>query len=468
MSRYVKLVSDNNGPFVDGTNKMVHFTIPDYGTIDFSKSRLNINTQIDNTEHMPAPFSFKKTGSDLLASNMDFIRNVKMQSSKKGMVEQVQEINVLRNTLSKHTKSAEKTGMSGDYSVYKPLSYNMKTGDIFADYERIGAVDSKFKQAPISNKMADVCPVFETNEVVNMAEMGETKLMVELDLSNLEFEVADLSATPAGKLGIANIANATGADLDVDTITTTAIYEDLTVSPYYVGQTISFDATGYAVATEHVITEIEWLATRALEITLATDITVPDGGITACVASPVAPTNFTATFISCDLSLCYVADELAEPLKPYKTFTTEKMTVPQQARLNHNFSIDPQCLSVYLCSLVTGTNKSEYDATTSWELFLNNESLTDGESVRIFSGLSKEKLMLALVNSGYKPEKLSDAEADVVGLMFEANVAKHYDVIASPVAYSPAQQQLQCRINTTDAGNAPSNLILFKQVVKSL
>src|SRR5210317_40311 len=195
MSRYVKLVSDNNGPFVDGTNKMVHFTIPDYGTIDFSKSRLNINTQIDNTEHMPAPFSFKKTGSDLLASNMDFIRNVKMQSSKKGMVEQVQEINVLRNTLSKHTKSAEKTGMSGDYSVYKPLSYNMKTGDIFADYERIGAVDSKFKQAPISNKMADVCPVFETNEVVNMAEMGETKLMVELDLSNLEFEVADLSAT---------------------------------------------------------------------------------------------------------------------------------------------------------------------------------------------------------------------------------------------------------------------------------
>lgn len=289
-SKFIKIQSQQNGNFTASNNR-VDFRIPaSMGNVSLKDSFVQLYARTSSGVDETIPIMLEWTASPAIKfNNVSLIKDAHWTSANKGMVERCRRVDILRDNMLDITRSTTQV-LSNSYmdaSQFKPLN----SGDqlsIFQQFSKEGAVSQdNADNVPIEIRCGDFLNSWNVNGVVPMDKMGDSTLHLELNLdkvravSNVEPVMADY-VDSENRNFMDDVNNTTGAVLNVDTLTTKAVYSSIEAVPFYVGMAVNWiyinDQAGGGVREIKTgkITALTYGDDGKATITLNTSVAVAD------------------------------------------------------------------------------------------------------------------------------------------------------------------------------------------------
>ena len=485
------LQSVQGGPF-NNSSRMIDIDIPAGHIVDMSKSFIQIECSITpNYAYFPTGVSnlvVSNIVSTVTPMNIDLIKNASLTSSTKGKLEDIRRVNVLSHNLLELSKSTSNK-MSTIDSLYQVFNYDNKIKlSPFVEFKKTGSINSNYRSVYLRIPMSHLFQLgldsaFDTNK------LGTTRIHLELDnLLNLEVNQVVLStplqriAGPAPSTGPYTIASGSS-------FTMAYVYDSLDQVPFFVGQsvTLTYTPTGGAVTNEDVtINALSFNEqTGILSVTTSKDFpvvaNVTYGSISMKEYEPVG-TNADGTFniLTAQLGLTVNngPSQSSNELQ-YYTFTTEEYNVGGQNFMNKVFEIEPECINTFLMQyannsanlLSNGVNIKSYrlriDGNDVVDRDINVNTLT-ASNTYLNDPLHYELVNRTFVNASMNLNNLTgvniNTDAQTLTNRFTSPNNQVF-VICSPTPITQNSKKYQVNLNSSSAIN---NVVLFKQVVRSL
>lgn len=522
MDTIVRYKSRQGGNFTTTLNK-VDFDIPE-GVYDFSKSHIELVTEysapiwadaLHTAEECVVPFVQRARGDSIRTfSPATYVRRVRLQSDNQGHLEDIDRVDVLRNSLSVYEQ--DKTGMESKY--YKSVSQSSMGNTEytpFVDLRYQGTVKSTRKQERIIIKLSELLELGKESLVpMDRQHLGRGQLSMDLELSNLSTvrSPQDITGVVGGLHPMATRASLLATLPAAQTIPINSI---LTVpfpvrenwkdkyDQLYVGAAVSLGLTGgitYAgalnnggefvitaitkgVAPTHypgagvapqnvllitfdqVINDTAVAATQTFGVDL--DLTAPTGGV-------------VPTYIEAQIVLHQINAPIGKIANlNYMTFTTELVATAGTA-WQQQYVVEPNAVNVFIANCPNQASLPFSTAPTlnDYRLALNGRPIMprtiEITSAGHFNTLHYELLSQAFINGTMKLDSLLESTLDLE----EANPADKTKpayinddtrslLIGTPVPITNNMKLFQVLLNQDTAG-AIGNIQLFKQIVRNI
>ncbi len=401
MERVIRISSQQSGDFND-TNNLVDFMIPP-AQYNFRDSYLELMTSITSDGAVvPVSLVFGANTNTQLVPNSKWVHRSRVRSMKYGVVEEIQDNDVLRQNLELYTRGLreikDKAFKEGGQVMDIP---EQQTNGIFTELRNQFGIASTYRQAPINVALKDI---FELGKMPNcpVDAMGGLHLNLELNagthgtgngkwsvvpalpaLQNVSASIAgDLQGSAGNTLSLRSYGNAgDSAGVLINRLAathkpgssafpifTTRTFADREDFPLYVGAkiTLAGSANGGAPAlgaNTGIIESITWVestpATNGAPFDTA-QILLEDAtnGFSAVgqngfysstlIGLATAPT-LTFRTLTANLVLKQILRPVAvRGMFSYMTFESEKFSQTANARLQQTFRLPPNCVNVFV------------------------------------------------------------------------------------------------------------------------
>lgn len=520
MDTIVRYKSRQGGNFTTTLNK-VDFDIPE-GVYDFSKSHIEILTEysaptwtdaLHTSQECVVPFVQRARGdSDRTFAPATYVRRARLQCDNQGHLEDIDRVDVLRNSLAVYEK--DKAGMESlGYKSVSQSSMSNTEYSSFVDLRYQGTVKSTRKQERVIIKLSELLELGKESVVpMDRSHLGRGQLSLDLELANLATvrSPADITGVVGGLHAMATRVSLTAT---LPAATTIPINSILTVpfparenwqdkyDQLYVGAAVTLTAGGtYAGALNNggvfVITGITKGVAPAHypnagvapeNVILITFNAVINDTAVAATQTFLVNLNLTAptggvvpTYIEAQLVLHQINRPIGKIANlNYMTFSTELVATAGTA-WQQQYVVEPNAVNIFIANCPNNTALPFSTAPTlnDYRLSLNGKPIMprtiEITSAGHFNTLHYELLSQAFINGTMKLDSLLESTLDLQ----EADPADktkpaYIDgdtrsiLIGTPVPITNNMKLFQVLLNQDTAGKI-GNLQLFKQIVRNI
>jgi len=478
--KIIKINSLQGGPFTASNNRW-DYVIPSGATYDLSKSYIQLNTTVNYDGYGSTPVWNPKidylqndlaTASNLTPDNVALVKNCHLNSRKYGQLENIRRVDQLKMALHAYTKSREER--QGD--LFKGLNQdpgrmNVKLSPL-VEYHGEGSNNSKAVEFPIRVPLSDMFNLgavrtFDTNA------LGECRIHVE---ANLERFKASQDTTLEAEYSTMGDVVAEG---DVTELITTLRFDRLEDSPYYVGMSLRFNATGVGGAAnivneDAVVSSIAWERANnsnagRITLTLASSIgTLTAGQSYVDITASITPMggDMNLQFNYAELVLQETDPAQTDGLS-WTTWSTEEDDGLEQTSFSKMYTLESSAVNLLTVFPDDDTGLlSKNDNLSDYRLRLDNEDL-ENRNVDFHKPLYYDKVVSTLLNMNKPVHRLVEQNhyndfADQT----EENTGAKITTIMTHCPLTPNPKLLQMNINGSATG--VKKITLFKENVRQI
>lgn len=484
MDKVIKLNAVNAGPY-NASQNIINFTIPQGGVYSLRDSYININTQINTTataggvagvnEVYMMGMAWKDNENDKVP-NVAMIKDAHIETERQGRVEQLFHIDQLKTNLGNYIKTIEE-GESDNYlnmNVF-PSRNNAawNNNSIFRDINKTGFVMSRENSiCPISIRLGDIFD-FCNAEEIDTNRTGAIHIRVKCNLED-KFEAKPLYDITRGNVDEDVLAFQDSAVVGFNgaELKTLCKFSEKSQIPYYVGQRIEITATavntGAGAATDQVvqavIKSIVWNQTLGdadqgrciltfFNNPLFTALAADESYAPIITTDIVQPASSSLEFDYAEIVLKEIENPQGINQISFNTYNTFQENGNGLTNYQQQFYLDGSSTNMVVFFPDDGELISYNNDTRTYQLRLDNESLTDNRIVDFEGALQTDRLNMTLNNMGFDFENLTrnlgGTETDPSSRYF---TRPNLCIIPSPLKQSGQQKMLQLSIGAVGAG----------------
>ena len=506
MTQFIKIPANKSGPYTQ-TNNILNLEIPSDSVFDLNDSYIELMSQINVVEADPASgngvysLSLGWTDNDgnpgpSFFQNAAVVKNCSLVSSKKGRIENIRAVDVLRTNLYSYTKSqleiADDNYLNGAV-VIDPL-YKNRYG-IYLNAQRLGSVRSTMNnQIPITIRLGDLMESCRVRKF-NTYRAGKCTVTLELNVNRLQvFQQLDNGLVQLNDPTMAegeDYQEATQGSVMNNIIIKYEWVRGLDASPWYVGQKVVVTATPGTSAppalnqATQVITSIAYDVTNPNKIVLTFANPLQSVPLTAgntytnITVRPVNVGSASLSLMDCNLVLKQLSTSNMNVNQPsiirYNTYDTDQASYNQITNFQQTYVVEPDVSAVLCMFPRNGANANDSGLISnnnniqSWRLRVNNEDITDRD-VHKKTALAYDQLSMTLNHLDYD----LDALIENVGSTTEeaayadayANANCNLTMIASILPVTQMSKNLQLNIDST--GTGVSTVYIYKAMPREI
>ena len=485
MSSRVIKIDSNQGSFDTTQGKSVcDIDLPaNIGNVDLSRSYILITTQPTLTEtdlvagSVSNPFvSYALEAGEKLhiSDTASLVRNANF-SSRKGRIEDVRHLDILKNTLSVYKQDLAQVQSGQNKLATLELSKNSpahQNNEISKVEDIISRQTDHDIHIPLSN-IWNSCKS-EGFDTAGGAH-GNSRFHLEFNFDKLSgARNAGVTATSfiegstTHVRGFVAVTNSTAAAVDVTDLTSTGLYKNKVNVPFYVGQCVNISSQndaaggGAEVSKKNRITKVEHLATGAVKLSFAAPVSTAQLAagklLTNILIVDLLLTGITANSVSIKkIQLVAVISDESPPAKlNYTTFDSEEDTYPATISATRMYNVPPAVKNVYVMFFGdSGSTKmrSENSKLLNYRVSLDNKDLTPRPIV-IGSAMHKDLINNVFTNNQDSVKSLRESQLLDGGILSPNDAGllaslkgQPCRMIAIPIPFKPTQTHLQLELN---------------------
>jgi len=478
------------------TQNLCDFIIPEGGTINLKKSFINVNMSIQSVDADTSAgeggvgvYNTHATFSDGGSTNkyvppIVLVKNAAMSCQKKGLIESIKRVDVLRSSLHQYEKDESEKVDQCFKSINAPKDENQFACSPFRDLNSVGSEKSKEVTHDVRVDLSDIFGIAQVADAFSTDAAGQIRIHTELNIDKLGFVQLGANAdtiwsddtNSKGAMGGVATAAATTTPLNILRSTKVYTHQEALKHPFFVGQkleiTYNFTPNGgvLAVRTKTVrITNIVHNTTsKQMDLTLDReyDTRTHTGDVIANVLVKGINQDATNTALTVNSAEIVVVYNENPPLNKieYLTYTTEEDHVGGTT-LNKQYQLEPSCVGLIVAMPSTNSSLSSnnYD---SYRLMVNNEHQTD-RKIEKSSPLEYDRRSRWFQNHakaiGSLQEESRNFEAEISG--GGAEYAHNNNCIMEVMPQTEAPKNLSVElVSAASVGE----IIFFKEVIKSI
>lgn len=265
-TRIIKIPANQSAPYLVGSNR-VNVTIPKNNIINMLQSYLEAQVRISTTDGDVG------SGNGTYNVNLHYgadtskplytvglVRNCRLSSDQMGILEETQNVNLLRTSLNHLTLSRNEQlslQVNSTRQVYD--RHKLKIGGLFRKLQGEGTIKSSDQLARIPIHLNQLFGLARASEV-DLNKLGSLDIEVELDISNINAEI--IGKYPA------KVLRTVGGD--VDEVELQQTYPSISAIPFEVGDKVDLrQDNGSTLLNYKNITDVQLnFATSVATITL--------------------------------------------------------------------------------------------------------------------------------------------------------------------------------------------------------
>ena len=516
MENFIKIQSVQGVFDTSGNKNLCDFQIPaNSGSYDLSKSYININAKVDaqSTDAVDgdadAPDPVYNMGLVINEStretnafqtlinpvNAVLVKNARMVSAK-GKLEDIRRVDCLKSNLGVY--------MQGDEDVNRN-SYGLANG-AFQDpmpkqpFNALVGDGDQLSEQRNHDIRIPVSSIFNIgkSEVYDTSNYGHTKINLELNLDKLSAinkTTAALAnnnvlqtAANGNYTAMKNVANGAAADTGIGTadhaLITTATYESIEDSPFYVGQRCdlaapngSGDNTGFPKVVQIASIEMANNTTKqpndgggttnhagSLVITL----TKTDGygilqngeDLQNITLTPKDPTSTPITINNIELVAKMTNESESEPTQ-YLTYSVQEDSAPAGDSIARTYQLPENTTNVYI---MFNNPIYSHEALDNYRLTLDGVDVTNRD-VKVGSALHYDLISQVMLNKGAVAGSVLERMYDANKRNDEAGASQSIVIVMCPVKLKNSPTQLGVELNGTALSG---KIIVYSEIVKEM
>lgn len=408
----VKIPSSQGGPFTKNSIYRMDFTISNEQLIDCKKSYISLETNIITTNENDSyncvyEVALGQQGqNEVKYSPRVLIRYARLESSTKGLMEEIQNANVYMETINDLVHNSDE--LEGQTYFGRGWETDVNSSIVQSAFRRLIKSDSGMPELEETTSnlivpLSDVLGIFQT-DVLYMQSLGTVKLYLELEY------LVDVIKYDFGNLLTESCENftATGA---FDSLTLSNTTYTQTNCPYYINQLIRItgDLSGIAFEDHRKITEISQPDENdQITITFSPSLNYGVGAVTSLEIRGIKEPDTANWSVSKSNIVLYRLNVSPQEMNKFKTSsysylttTLEKTNItPNVSQYKKQYILEDTCLGA-LALQPTNNNSIKSDLSTdlkSYRWSLNNVSITNRDV-----GLSPlERLHLNVLDTDFK------------------------------------------------------------------
>jgi hypothetical protein len=496
LNKYTLLNSTQAGSFTN-QNKHIDIVIDEsYGVIDMSQCFIQLVTRCITNTSQVHNMCLRNTTTTLTPKNVDLIRNCWLSGAKVGRLEDIARVNVLQSNLLEMTKStSEKFSLVDTIYQVRDFQEGMLLSP-WVEMHKEGIVPSTYRDSYLRIPLNQLFSL--GNSIVDLGKTGSITVHVELeDLSYLVFEEVKMFHSPA-LLNEGSFANVESAG---SVITTSINYDSVEGSPYFVGQRLNISwireptperTTPVAVTVEAITYNI---VTKkiTLQISYAFDFTTTPAYTSILVTEVSAGAGFaTLSVANANLGVAQVAGGKMEgDVLEYTTYSVEQYSNNANT-LEKIFEVEGNAVNAFLMfnnntSNLISTNpkvkdyRMRIDNSDVYDRNINvNYNAAVGSNVLCHDPLHYDSINRTFLNAALSLKSLlgvsmlrNNADNSVtLADRFKGGADGDKElsqlILCTPLPLTAGMKKLQFSVATKGTNDTIQNVILFKQIIRSV
>lgn len=481
MDSFVRISAQNSSNIARDSlsiNNIIDFEIPAGSVYDMSKCYISLPFRITETGDDVCGFILTDTvGNKLNPTRL--IKNIHVKSDRLGVLEDIKEVGVLRNTLNNYIAEASK---------------DCATNNVFGSYDNFGNVNTPFRLlrregSEASEKHTVECQIYlkdiislGNQEAYSTAKYGSLYITIELNLSAISVKqiqgttdnadrifpkasYMDKDSVEGERKDFENPGNQT--DLTLFTLTTDAVYTNLKFSPFHVGQalTIIKGAGTGDVRSPNTIASIAQGADGKLVITFTGSILTAIGNPTSMSAS--VPDKTALYHIDAPEIVMSKTNNSPPDMFEIMTFNTELDSSASGTAINKVYQVAPNSVNVLVLSPIDDKGRSSFNGLVDYRFRVDNQEVTD-RAVGSQTSLHYALLHDVFKNMGMLLKDVSEDELNLKrkeqqNITAAVSTAAVNELIGCALPDNGQPKLVDIEINST-AG--PAQINIYSQVVK--
>ena len=493
MDQIIK-IDANQGTFdTSGNKSTIDIDIPaGLGNLDLSKSYVNIRTKCsidianatNNVPNLNQEYKGSSTGANQNIHYPDtasLIVNAYMGSNKKGKLEDIRHVDILKTTLSayRYNMADQKNDVGKMSSVQQgEMVRTLRINEL----NKIGNDSSRNTSNDIVIPLKNIFNICKA-ESYNTDAYGQTRIHLEAGFHKLKttdsnqtdynLQVEGRTATSQQFAGF-TVAAAQNT-LPWDTLTSTALYKNTNNIPFQVGQNISISHSkgGAAQAVKNNLNIASITRNANDTITLGLNGGIYDqatGDVISAVLvkGDVNARSNDAVAIEKVEAVLYVnnSGEAAPASIPYTTYLSEEDTYTAALFISRLYHVPPACKNVYVMFFTDGiisgaTHLDKYRFT------INNKEITP-RAVSRDSPMHFDLIGQTFLNNGETPKSMRQVLYNANSRITDNEGGKSCKMLAIPIPFLQEQQTLQLELDAIGGQVVGGHHILFYEVVKNM
>lgn len=506
MNSVIKIDS-NQGTFdLTSAKSNVDIDIPaNIGNVDLSQSYVSINTrtvaQVTNQKagltgvnnpyikyNLDSQNDLHISDTAALVSNANF-------SSRKGRLEDIRRVSLLRNTLSCYKRDlAQVQSGSNKLSTFEFSKQN--NAHQLTEISKIDDIKSREIAHEIHIPLKDIFNVCKSDGFDTSAGAhGQSRLHLEMKFKDLAVAVNNTidntkiegHATNRWDTFNTITASADAAGQTRDFLTSSHTYQNDANAPWFVGQYVRVAGTkgagagNGAFATDVVITKVERNSSRAVTLSFANDpitlvqnqdlssVTIVDNAVLAVDGGGklLPGTSLSITGVQLVAS---ISPEAPPKQLNYTTFDSEEDSYPATTSANRQYQVPPAVKNVYVMFFESDDDtqqRSFNQRLDTYRVTLDNKEVTT-RPVQIGGKVHLDLIQQVFVNNGEQLKNIRETQmvnkaADDAGNL--DNIKNR--MIAIPIPFKATPTQLQLELNATGGNLTGHHILYYERVVQN-
>ncbi len=494
MEQIIK-IDANQGTFDLVNKNTIDIDIPQgLGNVNLSESYVSIRTKVTGVEANQRAAgggvvnayitSFLSDGESLvIADTASIIANANF-SSRKGRLEDLRRVGLLKNTLSNYNRDIAQI-----QSVTNGLaSFEMSKQSGAHQTQEISRVDDITSrevnheiQIPLKN-IFNCCKSdgFDTS----IGGHGRSRIHLEMDFNKLGVEKNDvldddvlIEGGASKMIAFDPTAVAVGTQA-ITSITSAAGVKNPANCVYYVGQyiKIQYNTTVTSAATvtlQTVITNIQIHNSTNNRVTLtfadAINLVANQGMDTVTIVDNALDTTNSSLDILGVQLVASISNEPAPAVLNYTTYASEEDSYPAALSANRQYQVPPAVKNVYIMFFEDSGSteqRSFNEHLDTYRVTLDNKELVP-RPVKIGGRIHKDLISQVFANNGENIKSLRETQRihgdqlDITSL--DATVCR---MIAFPIPFKANPTQLQLELNAIGGNLSGHHILFYEKVVQ--
>ena len=497
MNSIVKIDSVQGTFDLTSAKSNVDIDIPSgIGNVDLSQSYVSINTltvaQVANQKagltgvnnpyikyNLDSANDLHISDTAALVSNANF-------SSRKGRLEDVRRVSLLKNTLSCYKRDlAQVQSGSNKLSTFEFSKKN--NAHQLTEISKMDDIKSREIAHEIHIPLKDIFNVCKSDGFdTSMGAHGQSRIHLEMKFKDLVVAVNNTidNTTIEGTANKWDTFNTITASADAagqtrDFLTSSHTYQNDANAPWFVGQYVRVGGTKGAGAgngaftTDVVITKVERNSSRAVTLFFAND------PITLVQNQDLSGVTIidNATLVAGGTSLSITGVQLVASISPeappkvlnYTTFDSEEDSYPATTSANRQYQVPPAVKNVYVMffeSADDSQQRSFNQRLDTYRVTLDNHEITP-RPVKMGGRIHLDLIQQVFVNNGEVLKNLRETQMVNKAADDAANLDNVKNrMIAIPIPFKATPTQLQLELNATGGNLTGHHILFYERVVQ--
>ena len=468
-------IADNLASGVQATNSIIDFEVPAGDVYDLSKCYISLPFRVLENSGDVSGFIITDTDGNTL-NPVRLIKNINVKSDRLGVLEDIKEVGVLRNTLNNYSLKADK---------------DSRTDSIFGSFDSFGNINSPFRLlrregSEASEELTVECQIYlkdllnlANQDAYSTAKYGSLHISIELNTRGMAVKQVqgqtddDTRVLVAAKYNDHSSVNGERApfddpgnqgDLTLFTLTTETAYNNLKFSPFHVGQALLMVRGGGTgdVRSPNTIASIAQSADGKLVLTFTGSILTAIGNPTGIETQGVPDRTGNYSIDAPELVMSKTNNSPPDMFE-FLSYHTEIDTSASGLSINKVYQVSPNATNVLVMAPLENKGRSAFNTLVDYRFRVDNQEVTDrnvGKDTSLHYGLLHDvfkNMGMSLVDVNENCEKLGDARQD--GQPVHSN-----QMIACKVEENGQPSLVDIEINSSTTG--PTQLNIYSSVVK--